>query len=193
MKPRPTKKKVKLMKSTVRFMFDELVQKLNGYKIGTISLSDDTLSFGMYDGYQVSITDDGQDCCETRFMRTDDDLQSFIGAEVRGIEIRTAPDCEKCDLFIEGDDDRHECHEVQFLVMHTTKGELVMSSHNNSNGYYCGFKVQSSITNITEQEFYALLEECKAGKHRFGPEEDVSDDQCFVCDKSSWELEEKKE
>ena len=83
------------------------------------------------DGTNLCVADEGQSCCELRYMRTDDDMQHFIGAKLTGLEIKEAPN-EQAEY---GD------HEVQFLEVQTDRGVFTMASHNEHNGYYGGFYI----------------------------------------------------
>ena len=105
-----------------------------GKRIITMRLSSDVLTIRLADGTSVALKDDGQSCCESRYMRTDDDLADFDGATLIGGETRDAPDV----------NDGGECHEVQFLVIKTDKGDATFSSHNEHNGYYGGFSIRAS-------------------------------------------------
>ena len=98
---------------------------------------DDSLVLVFDDGLVLTLRDDGQSCCENRYMRTDDDLAEFAGAEVLDVELRDAPSTEG---------EYGECHDVQFLAVKTSKGEFVMSTHNEHNGYYGGFWIVASLT-----------------------------------------------
>ena len=91
------------------------------------------LTIALDDGFMLKLSDGQQDCCENRYMRTDDDLEYYAGSTLLGIEIRDAPDAPGADV-----------HEVQFLAVKTSKGEFVMSSHNEHNGYYGGFEVSAA-------------------------------------------------
>jgi len=102
--------------------------------ITALSLSDNSLHFTFDDGSKMKFHDDGQSCCESRYMRTDDKLEEFIGATLVGAEIKDAPTI---------DGEYGECHEVQFLEVKTSKGSFVMSSHNEHNGYYGGFSIKA--------------------------------------------------
>jgi hypothetical protein len=93
--------------------------------------SDDVLHFVFTDGSRMRIYDDGQSCCEHRYMTTDDDLSSFSGSVLVNIEVRDAPDMEN----------DYEVHEVQFLEVMTNRGCFTMATHNEHNGYYGGFCV----------------------------------------------------
>jgi hypothetical protein len=114
--------------------FVAAIEPMLGKKIASATLVNDELDLVFEGGGTLRLFDSGQDCCEFRYMRTDDDLPYFTGAELRGVELLEAPDAP-------GD----EVHEVQFLVVHTTKGDLTMSSHNEHNGYYGGFDITAQV------------------------------------------------
>jgi hypothetical protein len=106
-----------------------------GKVIAKLALEDDAIRFEFTDGYAMHIYDDGQSCCESRYMRTDDNLSDFIGATLVGAENRAAPNV-TCEY---GDE-----HEVEFLVIQTVRGNFTMSSHNEHNVYYGGFYVKAA-------------------------------------------------
>jgi len=110
--------------------------KAVGKTISELELGDDdALHFTFSDGYKMRLADEGQSCCESRYMQTDDDLSYFIGATLVSAEVKDAPDAD----YGTGD-----VHEVQFLEVLTSKGSFVMSSHNEHNGYYGGFAVRAT-------------------------------------------------
>jgi len=96
---------------------------------------DDELRVGFTDGQTIKIFDDGRSCCEERYMRTDDDLTTFIGADFRGARVEDGPD-------IEDDYDKHEC---QFLLVDTSLGTFTIANHNKHNGYYGGFAISAEL------------------------------------------------
>lgn len=102
-----------------------------GKTISRVTLDEEggytTIDFN--DGTYLRVADDGQSCCECRYMRTDDDTQYFVGAKLTGLEIKEAPD----------EQDEYGYHEVQFLEVQTDRGVFTMASHNEHNGYYGGF------------------------------------------------------
>ena len=109
----------------------------------TISLvklieEDNSLHVHMMDGTSFKVKDEGQSCCEYRYMSTDDKLSDFSGAVLMGMEIKS------CDPLIDTIDG---CEEIQFLGIQTSKGEFIMTSHNEHNGYYGGFSI--TITDTT--------------------------------------------
>ena len=66
-----------------------------GKEITALTLgSDDALHFTFSDGSKVAALDDGQLCCESRYMRTDDNLEDFIGATFVAAELKDAPNME---------------------------------------------------------------------------------------------------
>jgi hypothetical protein len=99
--------------------------------------NDGALLFTFADETKMQMRDDGRSCCEDRYMHTDDDLQSFIGSKLLTAEIRDAPDVE----------DEYDAHEVQFLVVATSKGVFTVETHNEHNGYYSGFALVAEIAN----------------------------------------------
>jgi hypothetical protein len=107
-----------------------------GKIIAALSLGDDdALHFEFSDGTKMRLFDDGQSCCESRYMRTDDDLTYFIGAQLLDAEVKDAPNMP----------DEWGDHEVQFLEVKTSKGCFTMASHNEHNGYYGGFAIRAAL------------------------------------------------
>lgn len=100
---------------------------------------DDALYLAFDDGTGIRFADEGQSCCESRYMRTDDDLASFVGAKLLGAEIKEAPTAAPPYEYGE--------HEVQFLEVQTDRGVFTMASHNEHNGYYGGFCIRVSAFN----------------------------------------------
>lgn len=112
----------------------ESVRAALGRTIKSAKVDSDRLIVAFDDGATLRLWDNGQSCCESRYMVCDDDLASFAGAKLVRIETRDAPS-------IEGG----EVHDVEFLVLVTDKGDLVVSNHNEHNGYYGGFSVNASL------------------------------------------------
>lgn len=102
--------------------------------ISEAAMKDNELHLHFTDGTGIRVWDDGQSCCETRYMTTDDDLPAFVGATFTGLELRDAPN--------RTDEDSYEEHEVQFLLVNTSKGVFTLETHNEHNGYYGGFAVE---------------------------------------------------
>lgn len=99
--------------------------------------ADSYLNFEFTDKTKLNIWDGGQSCCESRYMRTDDDLNEFTGATLLDFELKQAPNIS---------DEYGGDHEVQFLDVKTDKGIFQMANHNEHNGYYGGFWIQAVTT-----------------------------------------------
>lgn len=105
-----------------------------GKKITALSLGDDNrLHFVFEGGYKMCVYDDGQSCCETRYMHTNDKLEDFVGSVLQSATVQEAPNIP------------HEWgeHEVAFLVVTTSLGVFTCETHNEHNGYYGGFLVRA--------------------------------------------------
>jgi len=109
----------------------EAVQGSLGKAISEVTLKEDVLDFTFSDGSGLTLRDDGQSCCESRYMRTDDDLAYYAGATLTDLALRDAPPIPA----------EYAEHEVQFLDVTTSKGVFTCSSHNEHNGYYGGFYI----------------------------------------------------
>lgn len=104
--------------------------------IRSVFVDDDQLTINFDNDYQVIVSDQGQSCCEHRYMRCDDDLSYYVGAQLTGIETADAS-----SEVGEYDD----CTECQFLVVSTTRGDFRLANYNEHNGYYGGFSVHVQI------------------------------------------------
>ena len=105
------------------------VQTSIGKIIEKVSLEDNKLVFNFTDGTGLKMFDDGQSCCEDRYMSTDDDLNGFKGATLLDFELKNVSNVEN----------EYEVHEIQFLDVKTSNGVFQMANHNEHNGYYGGF------------------------------------------------------
>ena len=103
------------------------------------SENDSALSITFADGSKLTLFDDGQSCCETRYMRTDDNLAEYIGGRLLGAEVKDVPEL----IGFWEDEDEYGDHDIQFLEITTSKGSFVMSNHNEHNGYYGGFCIEA--------------------------------------------------
>lgn len=99
-------------------------------KIASLAIADDVLTVRFEGGGGYRFKDDGQSCCESRYMRSDDKPEDFVGATFMGAEIAPAPD---------GESEYGEPHDIEFLRILTDRGPFVASNHNEHNGYYGGF------------------------------------------------------
>lgn len=108
-----------------------------GQKIESVSLEDNQLQIKLKTGKTLTIFDDGQSCCEHRYMVTDDDLSEFTNTIFKNIEIKDTQN---------KDGEYGEVHEIQFLEITTGKGSFVLSNHNEHNGYYGGFWIVARLS-----------------------------------------------
>lgn len=100
-----------------------------GHKIIVAGMSDERLSLTLDNGKTIEIWDNGQSCCEHRYMRTDDDIKSLVGHTLTRIEAKEAQD----------EPDEYGTHEVVFVEIGTDDGFITIANHNEHNGYYGGF------------------------------------------------------
>lgn len=111
------------------------IQHHVGKKIASITLGslDDNLHIWFSDGTGVKISDDDYQCCEQRYITTDDDLTSYVGDTLLGTEVKGCSDL----------DTQEGYHEIQFLEIKTDKGCITFTTHNEHNGYYSGFNIRT--------------------------------------------------
>lgn len=102
--------------------------KYYGKTIVKAAFENNSLQLGFDDGVEIKISDDGQSCCEHRYMTTDDNLGFLDGKILTGITLKDAPNVE----------DAYGDHEIQFMEIMTNEGCITFCSHNEHNGYYGG-------------------------------------------------------
>ena len=114
----------------------ESIQKAVGKTISAVGMQDDVLWFEFEGGGRLDIRDNGQSCCESRYMTCGDldNADYYKGATFVSAETRDAPD---------GPGNGEE-HEVQFLLVSTSKGVITAETHVEHNGYYGGFAMVAS-------------------------------------------------
>jgi hypothetical protein len=121
--------------------YEVLGADMIGKTITALTLDEhDALCFVFDDGKKMRVSDEGHQCCETRYMQTDDALGDYLGAKFMGMVIKDAP-----DQYEESEDEYGVVHEVQFLEVSTDRGVLTMASHNEHNGYYGGFLLKVEV------------------------------------------------
>ena len=103
--------------------------------IEKVWLEENELLFEFTDGTNLKLYDNGQSCCEDRYMRTDDNLSEYEGAKLLDFELKNAPSQENI----------YGAHEIQFLDVITDKGIFQMANHNEHNGYYGGFWIVARV------------------------------------------------
>lgn len=113
-----------------------------GRSITAAELQDDAFGGRVFltfeDGEKVRIFDDGQSCCERRYITTDDDLSDLVGHTLRHVLVKDGPEVEE----------EYEVHETCFVEIGTDVGCVTLTTHNEHNGYYGGFSLNfERITN----------------------------------------------
>ena len=108
-----------------------------GKVIRGLELAEDSLTV-TFDGQRLVLWDAGQSCCESRYMRTDDDLSIHVGQPLTKVELRQAPE----------EPDEYGNHEVEFLLITSGRGTSTVASHNEHNGYYGGFLLTAKVETI---------------------------------------------
>jgi hypothetical protein len=111
------------------------VKTSRGKIIQKVSLDGNELVFKFTDGTGLLMFDDGQSCCETRYMATSDNLEEYAGSTLLDFELKTAP----------SEETEYGDHEIQFLDVKTSKGVFQMANHNEHNGYYGGFYIKAQL------------------------------------------------
>ena len=117
------------------------LQRLVGQKITLIDFVPEDSSGVFYDvsvcfnGARIDLGDEGQSCCEHRYMTTDDELGYLVGARLVDIFTAEAPDGPH----------EYDVHEVEFLKIVTDMGTATFENHNEHNGYYGGFNIVARV------------------------------------------------
>jgi len=85
------------------------------------------------DGVTIHIWDNGQSCCESRYITTDDDPKGLVGQVLLAIETRPAPEAKPNTEY-------SDVHEAVFIDVKTDLGVgVTLCCHVDHNGYYGGF------------------------------------------------------
>lgn len=116
---------------------DENPADYYGKTITRASISEDEMLIELDGNTTIRIWDNGQSCCESRYITCDDDVNDLVGNVLTGIEAKEGGEKEA------GGD----CHEFVFIEVTTNKGCIQFCNHNVHNGYYGGFGL--SVTEVT--------------------------------------------
>ena len=92
-------------------------------------MNEEKVTIEFEDGIKIELTDEGQSCCEYRYISCDDDVNRIIGSELVKIEIKKTEEKEE----------DYEIHEMAFVDIQTNQCFITFCTHNEHNGYYGGF------------------------------------------------------
>lgn len=115
----------------------KFVELALGKKVASLNISagdtDSQMLIIVFDDGSGIVIQDHQECCEERWMHTDDKLSDYVGSTFLGIE--KVP-CSEVQM-----NEDEEPTEIEFLNIKTSVGVLTIVNHNSPNGYYGGFSV----------------------------------------------------
>ena len=101
-------------------------------EISGIDFNEERLIISFIDNTGIVVRDSMQQCCEERYMTTDDNLSDFIGSNLLYVGVRDV---------IKQSEKGGGWDDIQFLLVTTTIGIFTIESHNEHNGYYAGFNI----------------------------------------------------
>lgn len=104
-------------------------------------VGDDRLRISFVGGPVIELWDNGQSCCEKRYLTCDDDPADLNGQGLVSIEaVRTE----------ERDDNHGDPHEMVFVKVQGDRSAITLCAHNKHNGYYGGFGLTITESKIGE-------------------------------------------
>lgn len=115
-----------------------IVSEAIGKTIKEVKVADNELQFTFNDNTKIALFDDGQSCCEHRYMNCDDDLTYYVDCQLLSVEIRDGGSKK----------DHYETKETQFLIVTTSLGSFTVANYNEHNGYYGGFWIAAKKKHV---------------------------------------------
>jgi hypothetical protein len=113
--------------------------RTNGLTIVSAVLEHEfTLILTFADGTRLFLHDDGQSCCESRYITCDDGLETLVGGVLLNIQARPGPN------LIQQDEYRGD-HDTMFVEVQGSTGFVTLTTHNQHNGYYGGFDLKIDV------------------------------------------------
>lgn len=113
-----------------KFDFD---RKVLNEKITNAEILSNVLVLTFESGYKLDIFDNGQSCCESRYMTCDDDVSRLVGGKLTDVVEKDSTSTE--------DGDWGNVNEIMFVEVKTDQDSIVLQTHNEHNGYYGGFSL----------------------------------------------------
>lgn len=115
----------------------EAVRSVVGCIISSISIDGNQVIISFSNGKMLSITDNGQSCCEHRYITSDDLPVTFSEVETLvSVDSREMPTMS---------DEFGDPHEQCAVIVQTTLQSLTFVTHNEHNGYYGGFSLVAKV------------------------------------------------
>lgn len=100
-----------------------------GRQIVDANIDEKRLRLKFSDGTVIKLWDNGQSCCEDRYITCDDDVADLIGGNLIKIAVKDYGE----------EEEEANIHEWVFIEVATDKAFISMTTHNEHNGYYGGF------------------------------------------------------
>lgn len=127
---------------------EESASKYYGRRIIAASVNDERARLEFEDGITIDITDEGQSCCEHRYITCDDNPDHIVSGVLQKIEVTPVPS-------ETGEWDNE--HERAFVEIATDSGHIKFCTHNEHNGYYGGFALNIREVSPTETTNSSIL------------------------------------
>lgn len=105
-----------------------------GRKIKEAIFNEDEIYLTFEDGVKIKIWDAGQSCCESRYMRTEDNISDLNGNVLNKIDVKDGGVTQGKDKY-----DNDDFHEINFLEIQAGHETFTVCTHVEHNGYYGGF------------------------------------------------------
>jgi hypothetical protein len=92
------------------------------------------------DGTALNLFDDGQQCCEKRWLASDDKSEDVAGGVLMDVQMEEGVD----------DEGSEDILQSQFIRIITDKAPYVVTAYNKHNGSYDGITVKAEIGTVTK-------------------------------------------
>ncbi len=102
-------------------------------RAGIHPTQENTFQIHFTNGNILEVADDGQSCCEHRYLTCDDDLDGLPGQTIVSIEVS--------GVGLADDDGSGMDHEQAFVRIQFSRFAVTLCTHNEHNGYYGGFSL----------------------------------------------------
>lgn len=113
-----------------------------GRTISSVSVEEKRVVVGFTDGAGFVLKDEGQSCCEYRYLTTDDDPNALVGLTFRDI-VEKPGECKE--------EEGGECHDTMFVDIVADGAWITLCTHNEHNGWYGGFSIELTPLSPGEQ------------------------------------------